>query len=394
MSEMKIIADASIPFAAECFSSIGEIKVIPGRKISPATIRNADILVVRTITPVDENLLAGSKVRFVGTVTIGFDHLDTDFLRRNNIAFASAPGSNANSVAEYIIAAILNVAKKHNISLQNKSIGIIGVGNCGSSVAKKTKALGMKLCLNDPPLYRKTKDPKYLPLENLFDCDFITLHTPLTFTGIDKTFHLANEKFFDSLKDGCIFLNTARGPVVETKALKHAIRSGKLAASVLDVWDNEPNIDPELLEMVDIATPHIAGYSLDGKVAGMITIYRKICEHLGLKAKFDSNSFLPAPAVARLEINPTTAAKQDIIRQAVEKIYDINADDLRNNGILKMPANKRGQLFDRIRDDYFARREFQNTKIVLEPFSESVASKLRGIGFTLANIKNSPGGTK
>ena len=393
-SQMKIIADSSIPFAADCFSSIGQVQLIPGREMSSADIRDADILVVRTITAVDEHLLAGSKVRFVGTVTIGFDHLDTDFLRRHNIAFASAPGSNANSVAEYVIAALFNVAKKHNINLQNKSIGIIGVGNCGSRVAKKTEALGMKLCLNDPPLYRKTQDPKYLPLENLFDCDFITLHTPLNSTGIDKTFHLADDKFFNSVKNGCIFLNTSRGPVVETEALKYAIRSGKLAAAVLDVWENEPNIDVELLEMADIATPHIAGYSLDGKVTGLIMVYQKICEHFGLEAKFDRGSFLPAPAVGCLEINPTTASEQDILRQAVEKIYDINTDDLRNNGILKMPAEKRPALFDHMRDNYFTCREFQHTQIALKPYSHAVARKLEGIGFTLANTKNNCGDKK
>jgi erythronate-4-phosphate dehydrogenase len=190
---MKIIADENIPYVAECFSSIGEVEVVPGREITPGVIADVDILLVRSITPVGADLLAGSKVRFVGTATIGFDHMDIEYLSRNNIGFASAPGSNANSAAEYVIAGLLNIAKRYSIDLEGKSIGIIGVGNVGGRVAKKAIALDMKLFLNDPPLQRQTGDSKYLPIEELFGCDFVTLHTPLTFEGEDKTFHLADE---------------------------------------------------------------------------------------------------------------------------------------------------------------------------------------------------------
>jgi len=220
---MKIIADGNIPFVAECFSSIGEVEVVSGRDITPNVVSGADVLLVRSITRVGADLLAEGRVRFVATATIGFDHINIEYLSRNNIGFASAPGSNANSAAEYVIAALLNIAKHHSIDLDGKSIGIIGVGNVGSRVAKKCEALGMKTYLNDPPLQRQTGDSKYLPIEELFDCDFITLHTPLTFEGGDKTFHLADEKFFKSLKAGCIFVNAARGGVVDSSALKAAI---------------------------------------------------------------------------------------------------------------------------------------------------------------------------
>ncbi|MHC4912347.1 MAG: 4-phosphoerythronate dehydrogenase, partial [Planctomycetota bacterium] len=243
---MKIVADANIPFVRNCFSSLGEVEVVPGREITSNVIADADVLLVRSITQVDSDLLAGSSVRFVGTATIGFDHVRTDFLLSNNIGFASAPGSNANSAAEYVLAALLSVARKRKIQLEGKSIGIVGVGNVGSKVEKKAKALGMKVYLNDPPLQRQTGDAKYLPLEKLFGCDFITLHTPLTFEGIDKTFHLADERFFKLLKPACIFINTSRGAVVDTITLKGAIQSGKLGAVVLDVWENEPNINIEL----------------------------------------------------------------------------------------------------------------------------------------------------
>ena len=385
---MKIIADVNIPFVADCFSSIGKVEVFPGREITPSVVADTDILLVRSVTPVNSDLLAGSKVRFVATATIGFEHIDVDYLARNNIGFASAPGSNANSVAEYVVAGLLNVAEKHSISLHNKSIGIVGVGNVGSRVAEKCTALGMKIYLNDPPLHRQTKNAKYLPIEELYSCDFITLHTPLTFEGIDKTFHLADEGFFKSLKKGCVFFNTSRGGVVNTNALKIADKSGKLQAAVLDVWENEPNIDRELLEMVDIGTPHIAGYSLDGKIAGMIMIYKAACEYFGLEAEFDVESFLPEAAVPQLEVDYQSGDEQDVLLSTVEKIYDIKQDDTNIRWILDKPEGKRGGFFDDLRKNYPVRREFQNTQIIIATEIKSkikrLSEKLAGIGFLLS----------
>jgi len=381
---MKIIADANIPFVKQCFSSIGEVEVLPGRKITPHSVRNADVLLVRSVTKVNSQLLSASRVRFVGTATIGFEHVDIEYLQKNNIAFASAPGSNANSVAEYVVAALLSVGNKHKIELQGKSIGIIGVGNCGSRVVQKCAALGMEVFLNDPPLQRQTNDPKYLPIERLFECDFITFHTPLTFEGLDRTFHLADENFFKSLKAGCVFINSSRGGVVETTALKNVIRSGRLKAVVLDVWENEPNIDTELLQMVDIGTPHIAGYSLDGKVVGMIMIYRAACEHFGLEPQFDAASFLPAPAVSEIRVSLDAGKEQNIIHQTVQQVYAINRDDFNTREILMAPVAKRGRFFDDLRKNYPVRREFQNTKVLVEDENSSLARKLRDIGFLLA----------
>jgi erythronate-4-phosphate dehydrogenase len=306
---MKIIADENIPFVAECFSSIGEVETVPGREMTPSLVADADVLVVRSITRVDSSLLAGSKVRFVGTATIGFEHVDVDYLAQKNIGFASAPGSNANSVGEYIVAALLSVGQKKGIEIEGKSIGIVGVGNVGSRVEKKARALGMEVYLNDPPLQRQTADARYLPIEELFACDFVTLHTPLTFEGIDKTFHLADEKFFKSLKPGCVFINTARGGVTDTAALKAAIKSGRLGGAILDVWEDEPNVDAELVQMVDLATPHIAGYSLDGKIAGMIMIYNAACEYFGLQAAKTAEHFLPEPQIKQIVLDPGSAAE-------------------------------------------------------------------------------------
>ncbi len=378
---MRIVADANIPFVRECFSSVGEVEVLSGRDISPQVVAKADALLVRSITPVNEGLLAGSAVRFVGTATIGFDHVDLGYLERNHIGFASAPGSNANSAAEYIVAALLEIGHRHRIRLEGKSIGVIGVGNVGSRVGRKCEALGMQVLRNDPPLQRQTRDPQYVPLEALYGCDFVTIHTPLTHEGIDKTFHLADAGFFSLLKPGAVFLNASRGAVMDSQALKAAIRADRLQAVVLDVWENEPNIDTELLGMVDLGTPHIAGYSYDGKVAGMIMIYHALCAHLHLRPTRASADFLPQPDVPRLEMETEELSDEELLTGAVERIYSLKRDDENLRQITRQPADKRGRSFDDLRKHYPVRREFQNTTVVLDKPREGLVQKLHGIGF-------------
>jgi len=380
---MKIIADENIPFVKDCFSTIGDVRTVSGRDIDPVIIKDADILLVRSITKVNAELLEGSSVKFVATATIGTDHIDTDYLSEHGIGFAYAPGSNANSVAEYVIAALLALGKKHKFKLEGKSIGIVGVGNVGSKVVVKTEALGMKVLLNDPPLQRETNGEKYRPIEELYDCDFITLHTPLTFDRIDKTLHLADEKFFDSLRDDVFFINTARGGCCDTEALKNAINEKKIAGAVLDVWENEPNIDNELILRAELSTPHIAGYSYDGKVAGMIMIYNAACEHFGLVAVRTAEDFLPVPDVPQIEIDGDTADEQRILHDAVQQVYVINRDDFNTREILIVPEDQRGKWFDDLRKDYPVRREFQNTQIVMKKRDDILARKLEGIGFKI-----------
>ncbi len=378
---MKIVADANIPFVRECFSSVGEVEILSGRDITPQMLADADALLVRSITPVNAELLSGSAVRFVGTATIGFDHVDLPFLERNRIGFASAPGSNANSAAEYVIAALLEVGQRRNIRLEGSSIGIIGVGNVGGRVATKCEALGMSVYRNDPPLQRQTSDPTYVPVDALYDCDFITIHTPLTREGIDKTYHLADAGFFSRLKRGVVFVNAARGAVVDSEALRAAIRADRLQAVILDVWEHEPNIETDLLEMVDLGTPHIAGYSFDGKVAGMIMIYRSLCKHFGLTPRFDVQDFLPAPIVPRLELETGGIGDEDRLASAVERVYRIVRDDRNLREIVHHPPEERGRFFDALRKNYRVRREFHNTTVVLDHPHEGLVRKLRGIGF-------------
>jgi erythronate-4-phosphate dehydrogenase len=380
-NRMQIIADQNIPFVKECFSSIGTVSLCAGREITSAAVKDADLLLVRSVTNVNAQLLYGSRVKFVATATIGTDHIDLDYLKKRDIAFASAPGSNANSVAEYIVTALLTIAEKHHISLFDKSLGIIGVGNVGRRVANKADALGLKVMLNDPPLQRQTNDPKYLQLKALYNCDFITFHTPLTKIGTDKTYHLADESFLNSLRPGAVFLNTARGGVMDTISLKKAILSKHISACVLDVWENEPNIDTELLTMVDLATPHIAGYSYDGKVAGMIMIYEAACNFLKKKPLHTINDFLPTPPIPSIELTTPLDDQYAAIRHLTKRIYNIEADDRRTREILTTPTYNRGKLFDELRKKYPIRREFQNTVITTK--NAALAKSLSGIGFSI-----------
>jgi erythronate-4-phosphate dehydrogenase len=378
---MKIVADGNIPFVQRCFEHLGEVQVVPGRQITPARVADADVLLVRSVTTVDRGLLQESRVRFVATATIGVEHVDVEYLRERGIGFASAPGSNATSVAEYVVAALLFVGHKHRITLEGRSIGIVGVGNVGGRVAARCRALGMRVVLNDPPLARATGDPSYRPLDEVTQCDFVTFHTPLTLEGPDRTFHLADQAFFDRLRPGTVFLNTSRGAVHESQALKAAMDRGLLRAVVLDVWENEPRIDPELLRRVDLSTPHIAGYSLDGKIGGLIMVYEAVCRFLGVQPIHQAAEFLPGPAVPFVEIDRADLPEQEMISRTVEQVYAIGRDDFNTREILMVPAETRGAFFDDLRKNYPVRREFHNTTVLLDDPNGPLAKKLAGIGF-------------
>lgn len=370
---------------------MGDCLTVGGRQMTPALVHDADILLVRSITKVGSDLLEGSNVKFVATATIGFEHVDLGYLAANSIGFASAPGSNANSVAEYITAALLVLARKKNWRLEGRSIGIVGVGNVGSRVETKCRALGMNVVLNDPPLARKTGDLKYRPLQELFSCDFITLHTPFAKQGPDPTFHLADECFLNALKPGAVFMNTSRGKVHDEKALRQAMEAGRLGAVVLDVWETEPNIDPWLLRKVDISTPHIAGYSFDGKVKGLMMIYKAACRHFNITPSHVITDFLPDPPVPQINLSTDDLAKPDeaLLHDIVQKIYVLNRDDFNTREILLQKESERGAFFDSLRKKYPVRREFQNTTVRLPDTQSKIAAKISGIGFMVRSYEQS-----
>lgn len=383
---LKIIADENIPFAREAFCGLGDVTLIAGRDATPALLRDCDLFFCRSVTKVNRALLEGSRARFVATATIGFDHVDRDYLKQRGIAFASAPGSNANSVAEYIVAAMLVLARRGGFTLEGKTLGVVGVGNVGSRVVRKAEALGLRVLQNDPPLARQTGDRRFVPLEALLDADFLTFHVPLTKEGEDATVHMVDASFLRRMKPTAYLLNSSRGPVVATQSLKEALGERRIAGAVLDVWEGEPIIDLGLLAQVAIGTPHIAGYSFDGKVAATEMIYRAACEVVGVKPTWDPAAIMPPPGHPRLEIECAGRPNEDVLRDAVLTIYDIESDDraLRQS---PQPPAERGAYFDRLRKVYPERREFQNTALVLRGASEALKAKLAGIGFPVATAK-------
>ena len=378
---MKIVADENIPYVREAFASLGEVVTCSGRAMDAAQVRDAELLLVRSVTKVGAGLLDGSKVRFVATATIGEDHIDRPYLENHGIAFANAPGSNANSVGEYITAALLTLADWRGFKLQNKTLGIIGHGNVGKRIEAKARALGMRYILNDPPLQRETGDDKYRPISELLEVsDIITTHVPLTQEGPDATYHLMNRDFFERAKTGVIVMNTARGAVAHGSDLRDALESGKVGACVLDVWENEPNIDLNLFANLALGTPHIAGYSFDGKVNGTRQIHEAACAFLGVTSDWDPEPLLPTPDHPEIRVEGA-ASTMDAVRAAVLTVYDIRKDDKALRQIITMPPANRGTWFDSLRKNYPRRREFRNTRVIVEPSDSETQEVLANLGF-------------
>lgn len=378
---MLIVADENIPFAREAFGALGEVRLMAGRAMTPDSVRGADALLVRSVTKVGAALLQGSKVRFVGTATIGMDHVDREWLAREGICFTAAPGSNADSVAEYVTAALLVMARRQGIPLVGRKLGIVGVGNVGSRVERMARALEMETALNDPPLADRTGDPKYRPLEELFACDFITLHVPLEQGGKYPTVHLADKGFLEKMRADAVLLNSSRGAVADNVALLRALDSGEIADAVLDVWEGEPNINVALLELTALATPHIAGYSFDGKVNGTEMLLAAAREFFGVSADWDRAALMPAPEHERIVLDAEEAEAEDLVREAALTVYPIERDDqaLRETSVIA--PDDRGMFFDRLRKNYPQRREFANTTVVVKGDDTVAAEKLGGLGF-------------
>ncbi len=377
----KIIADENIPGVSEAFSHLGEICLLPGRAITRETLLDANFLLVRSITPVNAKLLQNTAVRFVGTATIGTDHVDTAFLDQQNITFVSAAGSNADSVAEYVVAALVHHAVTYGLALAPLTLGVVGVGHIGSRVARMAAALGMRVLLNDPPLARQTHDPQYLPLDALMEADMITLHTPLTHEGEDATVHLFDAARLRAMKRGSMLINTSRGAVVDNAALKAALQSGHLSAAILDVWEHEPDIDSELLRLIEIGTPHIAGYSLDGKLNGTWQIYLAACEFLGVAPQWQLATALPAVGQPLILLPSAGRRSEEILQSVIPHAYDIAADDRRLRAGLNMRAEERGRYFDGLRRDYPVRRGFHNYLVNLSGNEPASARLLKALGF-------------
>ncbi len=359
---MKILVDENIAYGKEAFAGFGEVSLISGRNFSAEKVKDYDILAIRSISKMNKNILEGSRVKFIGTATIGLDHIDTNYLAEAGIKYANAAGCNSFAVAEYVFSAITHLAKQNEFHLKNKTLGIVGLGNIGSKVAKMGKAAGLKILKNDPPLERRTGDKSFCSINEILEADIITLHVPLNLEGKDKTFHLIDKKELSKIKPGSIIINSSRGPVVNNLELKKELLSGKKINAVLDVWENEPFPDLELLNAVSIATPHIAGYSFEGKVNGTVQIYHELCRFLNIEPKWKPD----LPLVMDNEIILNDGSVEDVLFDVFQKVYPIKNDDSALRKILDIEANSENSYFDTLRKNYPLRRELSNFRFRLE----------------------------
>lgn len=345
---MKIVADRNIPYLREALSGLGEVIYLPGDAIGPETVSDADILLTRTRTRCDASLLDGSRCSFIATATIGTDHIDLDYCARRGITVANAPGCNAPAVAQYVLAAASRRLKPGE-SLADMTLGIIGVGNVGSILARWAEGLGMRVLRNDPP--KCEADPTlqgYCSLEEIArESDIISIHTPYVKSGPHPTRHLIDRAFLASTRRKPMIVNAARGPVADTEALKEALREGIISAAAIDCWEGEPNIDTELLAMADSATPHIAGYSLEGKIRATRMILEALAGHLAQQGLSDMTAERLTASLPQVKPVPETISA-DMIG------YDIQAD----TAALKAAAPAEiATRFEHLRNTYPLRHE-------------------------------------
>ena len=343
MSKPKIIIDSYIPYIQGVLDNVADVEYLSYKQMNSEAVRNADALIVRTRTHCNENLLKESKVKFIASATIGYDHIDAEYCKQHQIQWTNAPGCNSRSVAQYMASALSLLSEKNSIDLSTQTIGIVGVGAVGSKVADLCRSFGMKVLLNDPPRARKEGDENFVSLHDICrQADIITFHVPLNTSAEDTTFHLADEKFFRSLKKKPVIINAARGEIINSAAMLKAFEEGTISEMILDCWENEPDINKELLYRSFISTPHIAGYSADGKANAASHSVRVVSRFFNLGLDDWEVSDLPVPHEVDFKITHD-------IRQFFLETYDIEADSLR----LKFSP----ETFEHQRSNYPFRRE-------------------------------------
>jgi len=379
---MNLLIDENIALAQEAFSHFGNAKLMDGRSLAYKDVKDADVLIIRSITRVDEELLNKSKVRFVGTATIGTDHIDLDYLQRKKIVFADAKGCNADSVAEYVFTALLKVASEKKLLLKDKTIGVVGIGNIGSRVTRLADSLGIKVLKNDPPLERKSIGSNYVDLDEILKADIITLHVPLSFEGIDKTFHLLNENNLKMIKENATIINTSRGAVIDNNSLlDEAIRKG--FNLILDVWEDEPLVNINLLSRTKVATAHIAGYSLEGKVNDTKMIYDALCKFCKIEPTWQPK----LPAIGRIDLKLSKSkSDEEKLSNLFSSVYDIEKDDMSLREISNYKLNEQAGYFDLLRKNYPVRREFSNFTVHLSEKDKHLKPILQSFRFKVRMV--------
>ena len=381
---MKIVCAETVLLGQEALANAGKVTILPDREITRDDLVDADALVIRSKTKVTRDLLQGTAVKFVGTATAGIDHLDHDALKARGVYACSAPGCNANSVSEYLVAALLVLGERHGFDLEGKTIGVIGCGNVGSRVVAKCHALGMIPLRNDPPLAAQSTDPDYLPLEQILaESDIVTLHVPFERRKPWPTERMADYLFFEQLKPGAIFINAARGSVCDYDALLEAKEGGAVSRTVLDVWNPEPTFRSDVLKMTDVASPHIAGHSYEGKLNGTIACYNELCNFFEIPKTWDIAASLPQPDVPTLELDAAARDDEDVLREIIQAVYDIELDDRLIREADAHCEIDRARHFDALRKSYRQRREFHNTTVTARNARPELAGKIKGLGFKL-----------
>ena len=377
---MKIVCDNKIPFLRGALEPYAEVVYLPGAQTTAEVVKDADALITRTRTICNEALLAGSSVKAIATATIGFDHIDTAWCEANGIAWSNAPGCNSWSVKQYISSVLAVLAQRRGLSLDTLTLGVVGVGNVGSKVADVGRAFGMRVLLNDPPRERAEGPGAFTDLDTLLEeSDIVTVHVPLTRSGADATWHLFDVGRLARMRPTQILINSSRGPVVDNAALRDTLRNGGLKAAVLDVWEGEPDLDPELVGLLDIATPHIAGYSADGKANGTTMSVRYLAGQLGLPLADWTASGVPAPEQPLcFTLDASGKSAQEVLAEAVLYTYDVRRD----SDALRADLG----AFERLRGDYMIRREPSAFTLSLRGGTPGLASRLETIGFKVNAI--------
>ncbi len=370
---MKIVADQKIPFLKGVLEPFADVAYLPGGQITAKDVRNADAIIIRTRTACNTELLKSSSVKMIASATIGFDHIDVSYLKSRGIKWTNAPGCNASSVAQYIASVLVNLASQHQFQLRNLTLGVVGAGNVGAKVAQVGSALGMRVLLNDPPRGDKEGTAEFVALPQLLtEADVITFHVPLQKNGKYPTFHLADAALFSEMKTSALLINSSRGAVCDNMALKDALRDRQIKGAVLDVWEKEPDLDRELLNLVDLGTPHIAGYSLDGKANGTAMSVNAVATAFNVPLQNWYPRDIPLPASPHIQLNLGDSPEQQV-RAAINASYDIRQDSKRLNGY--------PELFESQRENYPLRREFPTFYVTgAHPVARAILGK---IGFRI-----------
>ena len=373
---MRILADENIPML-EVFARHGQLRRVAGRSLDRAVLANAEVLLVRSVTQVDQALLAGSQVKFVGTCTIGTDHLDLQYLTEQGIGWASAPGCNARGVVDYVLGALLTLAERDGVDLSKRCYGVVGAGQVGQRLVQVLRGLGWQVLVCDPPR-QQAEGGDYVDLATVLErCDVVSLHTPLTQQGEHPTFHLLGAEQLQSLQQGSWLINASRGAVVDNQALKQLLTQRHDLRVALDVWEGEPQVDAELAQRCDIASAHIAGYSLDGKIRGTSQIYQAFCQHFALA---DSAAIeFPAQSLLAMELAAHTPV-EEALRVICRAVYDPRSDDAAFRLSLQGDALTRRAAFDQVRKNYPVRREIPDLQVRINQPTAELQQMLQALG--------------